>query len=158
MRVTLDTNVLVSAFVSKHGPSASILDLIATFDELTLILSEGILEEFEDVMGRDEVRQRFQYSKTDVKEFAAAVRGVAKIVKVTSDFKVIREDPMDDMVLNTAYDGKASYIVSGDGHLRKVTKFKGIQIVNPRGFMAIVARRFGELIVSSKDVQNSSET
>ncbi len=54
MRVTLDTNVLVSAFISTHGHSAEILDFIATFEEITLVVSEGILEEFSEVMNRRE--------------------------------------------------------------------------------------------------------
>lgn len=152
MRVTLETNVLVSAFVSKLGHSASILDLVTTFDEITLVLSDGILEEFEEVMEGEEVSERFDYTKADIREFTKAIRDVAKIVKVKSDFTVVGEDPKDDMVLNTAYDGKADYVVSGDRHLRNVRKFKGIGIVNPRGFMAITAKRFGELIVSRRDL------
>lgn len=153
MRVTLDTNVLVSAFVSKSGHSATILDLVTTFDEMTLVLSDGILEEFEDVMGRVEVRERFDYTPADIREFTTAIRAVARIVKVKSSFKVVEEDPKDDVVLNTAYDGKAAYVVSGDSHLQKVKRFKGIIIVNPKGFMGIIARRFGELIVSRRDIE-----
>ncbi len=152
MRVTLDTNVLVSAFVSKYGHSATILDLVTTFDEISLVLSDGILEEFEEVMGREEVRERFDYSKTDVREFATAIRGVAKIVKVKSSFKVVEEDPKDDMVLNTAYDGMAHYIVSGDRHLQNAKKFRGVRIVSPREFMRIITRGFGELIVSRREI------
>ena len=148
MRVTLDTNVLVSAFISKYGHSASILDIVTTFDAITLVLSEEILEEFGDVMGREEVRERFDYGRTDVKEFTGAIRGVAKIISVKSSFKVVEEDPKDDMVLNTAYDGNAAYIVSGDRHLQNVRRFRGIMIVSPRQFMGIITKGFGELIVS----------
>ena len=43
--------------------------------------------------------------------------------------KVILEDPDDDVVLNTAYKGKADYIVTGDRHLLALKKFKRIEIV-----------------------------
>ncbi len=153
MRVTLDTNVLVSAFISKYGQSANILDIVTTFEEITLVLSEEILDEFEDVMGREEVTERFNYSKTDVKEFTGAIRSVAKIVSMKSNFKVVEEDPKDDMILNIAYDGKAAYIVSGDRHLQNVRKFRGITVVSPRQFMGIITRRFGELIASTKEIE-----
>lgn len=153
MRVTLDTNVLVSAFISKRGHAANILDVVSTFEGITLVLSDEILEEFGDVMRRDEVRERFGYSDGDIREFTRAIRRVAKIVRIKSVFKVVKEDPKDDMVLNTAHDGKAAYIVSGDKHLQDVKRFRGMRIVSPTQFMRIVTRRFGELIVASKGVE-----
>lgn len=153
MRVTLDTNILVSAFISKQGLSANILDIVITFEEMTLILSDEILEEFEDVMAREEVTERFDYSEADIRRFSAAIRSVAKIVKMKSNFKMVEEDPKDDIVLNTAYDGKASYIVSRDSHLQNVKKFRDIRIVSPKEFMRIITRRFGELIVSRRDIE-----
>ncbi|MGI0083830.1 MAG: hypothetical protein ACREBQ_01985 [Nitrososphaerales archaeon] len=37
---------------------------------------------------------------------------------------------------------QADYIVSGDRHLRKLRRFKGVQIVSPSVFMAIVTKSF----------------
>jgi predicted nucleic acid-binding protein len=48
---------------------------------------------------------------------------------VKSKFKVIPEDPDDDIIVRTAYDGKADYIVSGDRHLLALKEFKGIKIL-----------------------------
>jgi predicted nucleic acid-binding protein len=51
-------------------------------------------------------------------------------VKVKSRFKKVKADPTDDdIILRTAYDGKADYIVSGDEHLLALKEFKGIKIV-----------------------------
>jgi predicted nucleic acid-binding protein len=41
----------------------------------------------------------------------------------------VKADPTDDIILRTAYDGKADYIVSGDEHLLALKEFKGIKIV-----------------------------
>ena len=148
MRVTLDTNVLVSAFISKLGNPADILELALVLDEITLVLSEEILEEFREVMTREEVRSRFGYSTLEISAFQEAIKGVAEIVTVGSDFKAVKEDPKDDKVVNTAFDGKAEYIVSGDKHLLKLGKFKGIRIVSPATFRGIVAKKFEGLVVS----------
>jgi len=147
MRVTLDTNVLVSAFISKRGHSADVLDLIVTFDEITLVLSNAILEEFMDVMNRKEVAARFDYSKTDITRFEASIRGVA----VRSSLKAVREDPDDDVVVNTAIDGRADYIVSGDRHLRELKRFQGVRIVSPRAFLTTLSKRFGDFILSGDE-------
>jgi hypothetical protein len=147
MRIVLDTNVLVSAFISKVGHSAKILDLISMLEGVQLVLSEPILEEFKDVLFREEVKIRFEYSARDIESFTQAIRSISEIVKIKSNFKVVKEDPKDDVVLNTAYDGKADYIVSGDHHLQKIKKFKGIKIVNPKQMVRIIAKRFSELII-----------
>lgn len=144
---------MVSAFISKQGNPARILDIIATFDEISLVLSQDILEEFRDVLSREEVAERFEYSKADISEFVAGMRQVAKIVRIRSNFKLVKDDPKDDMILNTAHDGNADFIVSGDRHLQNIKKFKGIRIVNPRQFVWIVANRFDELVVSRSDIE-----
>lgn len=147
MRIVSDTNVLVSAFISKLGHSAKILDLASMFEEIQLVLSESILDEFEDVLSRDEVKERFGYSNQEIELFARSVREISTIVEARSGFKIVKEDPKDDVVLNTAYDGKADYIVSGDRHLRNLNKFKGIKIVSPKQMMKIITRRFGEFMI-----------
>lgn len=117
------------------------------FEEIQLILSEPVLDEFKEVLSRDEVKARFNYSTSDVDSFTQAIRDVSTIVKIKSNFNVIKEDPKDDVMLNTAYDGKAEYIVSGDYHLQKLKRFKSIRIVSPKQIMKVIARRFGELII-----------
>ena len=153
MKVTLDTNVLVSAFISKNGLPADILDLVVTFDEIELVLSNEILEEFTSVMTREEVKGRFGLTESDIARFETAIRDVSQIIHVKSTFRAVDEDPADDMILNTALDGKVDYIVSGDKHLRKLKRFKGVKIVNPRAFMTTVTKKFGDVIVSMKDLR-----
>ena len=153
MRVTLDTNVLVSAFISKQGHPALILDTIATFNEISLVLSEEILVELKDVLSRDEVIEQFHYSKKDIEEFIRAIREIASIINMQSSFAITEEDPKDDIILKTAYDGKADFLISGDRHVKKVKRFRGVRIVSPRQFMSIITKRFGELISSEENTK-----
>ena len=152
MKVTLDTNVLVSAFISRQGQPSAILDTILTFPEVELVLSNPILAEFKDVLLRQEVRERFGYSTKDIDRFINAIRKASTIVKLKSDFKVVSEDPKDDVVINTAYDGKVDYIVSGDSHLQRLRCFKGIRIVKPRSMLNIIRKRFGEFIIPKEEL------
>ena len=41
---------------------------------------------------------------------------LSKIIRIKSKFKIIKQDPDDDMLLRTAYDCRANYLVSGDAH------------------------------------------
>lgn len=45
MKITLNTNVLVSAFISKRGQPARVLDAILTLLGIELMLSEPIFNE-----------------------------------------------------------------------------------------------------------------
>jgi len=101
MSFALDTNILVSAFIAKYGHSANLLQLALTVEPIELVLSEPILQELEGVLSRDEVRSRFSYTNQDIRRIVNTLRKTARIVTVKSRFKVIREDPRDDIVLNT---------------------------------------------------------
>ena len=138
----------MSAFISKLGNPADILELASCWTRSLLVLSEETLEEFRVVMTREEVRSRFGYGTLEISAFQEAIKGVAEIVTVDSDFKAVKEDPKDYQVVNTAFDGNADYIVSGDKHLLKLGKFKGIRIVSPATFLGIVAKKFTGLVVS----------
>jgi predicted nucleic acid-binding protein len=48
---------------------------------------------------------------------------------------VISDGPSDDKFLEAAVAGNASYIISGDKHLLKLSEFQGVQILKPRDFV-----------------------
>jgi len=147
MRLVFDTNILVSAFIAKHGHSSNLLELALTLKSIKLVMSQPILREFEDVLMRDEVRDRFSFTHQEVRRRTKALRKSSVIVPVKSSFKVVRDDPKDDVVLNTAYDGKADYVVSGDRDLLRIRRFKGIRIVNPRQMMEIISKEFPDFVL-----------
>jgi putative PIN family toxin of toxin-antitoxin system len=122
LRIVLDTNVLVSATISEGKPR-DLLSL-ARRGEFLLIISEQIVEEFVGVLQRP----KFKTTKKEVQEAGNALVKTGRIIKVTSTRKAV-EDSDDDIFINTALDGNADYIVSGDPHLLKLEKYKGIEIV-----------------------------
>jgi putative PIN family toxin of toxin-antitoxin system len=125
MNVVLDTNVLVSALIKTGKPRELFLKI--TEGRIQLILSRSILKEFSEVA--DDPRIRKYVDQDDIIAFLRIVGSVAKIVKVKSRFKVVKEDPDDDAVLRTAFDGKADCIVSGNNHLLSLGAFRGIRIL-----------------------------
>jgi len=146
MKLTLDTNVLVSAFISKKGQPAALMDAALILPEIELVLSEPILDEFADVLARPEVTKRFSYSLEAVQETVAQIRKNSNVVELVSTFKIVKDDPKDDIVINTAWDGKADYIVTGDHHLKELKKFRNIRIVTTSSMLNTIGRRFGEYI------------
>jgi putative PIN family toxin of toxin-antitoxin system len=122
VRVVVDTNILVSALIKRGKPRSLVLKLL---EEHTVILSRQMIAELADVLTRD----KFAVKTSHVERFLAILVRKSKIVTPSSRFKVISEDPDDDVVLNTAYAGKAEYIVTGDRHLLALKEFKRTKII-----------------------------
>lgn len=125
LKIVADTNVLVSSLIGRGKPR----QLILTVDgrEVRLISSQSLLDELTSVLAEERITRYVK--RSEVERFLSYVGKRTTLVKVRSRFKVISEDPKDDVVLNTAYSGKADYIVSGDKHLKPLREFKGVSIV-----------------------------
>jgi len=123
--VVFDLNVLVSSLIVKGKPHD--LWRRAKNNEFTLELSNEMFSELVNVVSRKKFEK--YVTAIDVKLFLADLSRISKFVRVKSKFKVITEDPDDDIIVRTAYDGKADYIVSGDRHLLTLKEFKGIKVL-----------------------------
>jgi putative PIN family toxin of toxin-antitoxin system len=108
MRVVLDTNILVSALLKRHGNEALILT--ATLNgKFELVLSEVLLLEYELVL----LRPRFGFTPTDVRHTLAALRRAGKLVHPTQTLTV-SQDESDNRFLECAESGLADYLVTGN--------------------------------------------
>jgi putative PIN family toxin of toxin-antitoxin system len=123
-RVVLDTNVLVSAVISQGKPRELLRKGITK--QFSMVLSDFILREFVRVFRRP----RFETSEDEIHKIVLALMQVGEVVTVRSNFKVVKDDPDDDAIVNTALDGRADMIVTGDSHLLRLRSFKGIKIVS----------------------------
>ncbi len=125
MKIVFDTNILISALITTGKPRELLHK--ATEGQIQLILSKGILKEFSEVSNDPRIRK--YANQDDIIAFLKIIDKIAKITKVKSRFKAVKDDPDDDVVLRTAFDGKANYIVSGDKHLLSHGAFRGIKIL-----------------------------
>lgn len=122
MCVVLDTNVLVSALVGHGKPRRLLFKLLEGHE---VVSSKQMLAELEDVMSRG----RFGFTRRQIDEFLSIMARGSTMIQVAECHEVIPEDPDDDVVLATASEGQAGYVVSGDRHLLKLREYRGIKIV-----------------------------
>ena len=123
LRVVLDTNVLISAIISEGKPRELLKRGIA--NQFSIVTSNLILKEIALVLQRP----KFKTSEDEIHRIIRALARSADVVKVKSKFKAVREDPKDDMIIQTAYDGHADMIVTGDSHLLRLENYRGIKII-----------------------------
>ncbi len=123
LRVVLDTNVLVSAAISS-GRSRELLQR-GIAKRFTIVTSDLILQELASVLSRSE----FKISNEEIKTIILALKRSSDVVRVKSKLEAVKADPKDDMIIETAYDGRAHIIVTGDNHLLALKSYRGIKIV-----------------------------
>jgi putative PIN family toxin of toxin-antitoxin system len=119
----LDTNVLISAYLGHGKPRRLLLRLLKRHE---VIASPQLLAELADVLSREGFQETEDWH---VGTFLSIIARNAAVVTPRRSFKVIADDPDDDMVLNAAHEGRASHIVTGDRHLLALGRFRGIRVV-----------------------------
>jgi uncharacterized protein len=122
LRVVLDTNVLVSAIISD-GKSRELLKK-GIANQYSIVMSDLILKELITVLRRP----KFDLSEDELQRTIIALIRTAEVVKVKTKIKAVKEDPKDDMIIETAIDGCADTIVTGDNHLLALKCFRGIKV------------------------------
>ena len=130
-KVTLDTNILVSALGWK-GKSHEILSMIVD-GKLELVLS---FEQFAEVSKVLEY-PKFNFTDEQKARFKALLLKIATFVQPRERLSVIR-DQADNRILECAVAGDVNYIVSGDHHLLDLKEFSGIKIVTAREMLRIL--------------------
>lgn len=133
-KVVFDTNVLVSGTIHA-GKSKLLIDAVLG-GKITLIASMQIIQEFKRIIARD----KFRLSRNQQKTLTNFIIRISNIVIVKSRFRVVSQDPSDNVILRTAYDGTADCIVSGDEHLLSLREFKGIEILSVSEMLELLNR------------------
>lgn len=124
LRIVLDTNVLISAIIHSGKPRK--LFQMGIDGKYKILISKETLDELSAVLQRP----KFKMTREDIMRIVSALMETGENIRVTSNFKVISNDPDDDIILNTAHDGDADYLVSGDNDIQSLENFRGIKIVS----------------------------
>ena len=135
MRVVLDTNVLISAFLFPGGAPEEVYRL-ALEGRIELVTPRPLLAEFGRVL-----TAKFGWEDRMAEEAVAQVARMAIVVEPTQTVSVVQADPADDRVLEAAAEGKAQVVVSGDRHLLRLGSWRDIRVLDSPAFLAA---HFGE--------------
>ena len=130
MKVVLDTNILISAFVFPGG-APEFVYRAAVERRIDLVTSPSLLAEFGRVLS-----EKFGWEPAMAERAVEQVARIATVVRPTKKLSVIEQDPADDRVLEAAAEGAAEVIVSGDRHLTRIGPWEGIRILKARAFLA----------------------
>lgn len=145
--VVLDTNVAVPGLLgySLIPPWKSVAAACvqaARDGRVQLAFSPELLEELLDVLQRPP----FALSRRTARRNVALLESGARLVPLPGRLAVLKRDPDDNMVLETAVEARADYLVtwnigdyedagrSAEGRLR----FRGVEVIKPAGLLRAI--------------------
>lgn len=138
MRVVLDTNVLVSTYLSARG--GTIARLLDAWQQgtLDLVVSQPILDEYQRVLSYPRLSRAHGKDSAQLQADIDRIRRTSFLVRETPEIHVVERDPSDNIFLECAVAGAAEIIVSGDSDLLDLGEYQGIQILSAAAFVALL--------------------
>ena len=125
VRVTLDTNVYVSAF--QFGGMR--LLLMAVNGDIEVAVSQPIVEEVIRVL-----RDKFEWDGYRLHDARQQILGLATLVTPKQVLAVVEDEP-DNRILECAGEAGSDFIVSADNDLLRLGSYAGAPIMRVADFL-----------------------
>ncbi len=135
MRLVLDSNVLIAAFVAR-GVCAELLEYCVREHEM--VTSAAILEEV-----RRNLVDKVKVAVAQADQTVRLLRTRFEVLEPVALESQVCRDPDDDLILGTALAGRCDAIVTGDKDLLDLGAHRGIGIISPREFWSFESQRTG---------------
>jgi putative PIN family toxin of toxin-antitoxin system len=141
VRVVLDTSVVTAAIRSERGASRVLL-VGALERSYTFLVSFPLMIEYEAVLTRAEHLVAFGLSNQDVQVILDALVSTAEPIRLAYLWRPVLPDVADDMVLETAVNGRADLLVTlNRRHFEPAAATVAAQIVSPADALGHVRKR-----------------
>ncbi len=145
IRAVFDTNLLVSAFLTRDVLGGVSTDLLRFAEEgaIQLHLSPDIIAEaLATLMSSDRLRARYGYTATMAVQFCDGLRTASTIVVDPPPIPgAAPRDPDDDKIIACAVAAGVEYLVTRDRDLLSIRSYSGVEIIAPEAFLRIVRSR-----------------
>jgi putative PIN family toxin of toxin-antitoxin system len=111
MRVVLDTSVMMAAVRSRSGASRRWLTAVLR-GEHTVLVSVALVLEYEAVLTRPEHLAAFSLTAGQIGRLLDGLCSIAEHVDASNLWRPVLRDPDDEMVLETAAQGRADLLLT----------------------------------------------
>ena len=125
MRVTVDTNFLISATQWNYSVAHKLL-LNFIQSNIEIFTTSEILDEFSEVLQRD-----FKYNTEETNNIIKKVLLFATFINPKNKIDIVKDDPDDNKVIECAVESLSTYIITYDKHLLKLGEYQNIKIIRP---------------------------
>ena len=130
-KIVIDTNVLVSALISKGIP-ANIINELVFENKVVLCISDAVLEEYSEVLSREKFN-KYKNFKIDAEIIINRIEEIA--LKLSPDITLnVISDEADNRFLELSVYAKADYLITGNTNDFTENKYENVNIVTPREY------------------------
>ena len=136
MKIVADTNLIISRTISASGAAAEIMRRWQS-GQFELLVSAPILVEYRRALAYDRVRERHGLDDNALDTLIASLAEYAMLIDPQERLAVVDDDP-DDKFIECAVAGQADYLVTRDNHLLSLGASRGVAILLPAAFLAIL--------------------
>lgn len=137
IRAILDTNVVLSALRSRNGASFEIMKRFE-LGEFTLLLSNTVLAEYEEILKRELVPLGF--SHVWIEQFLDELCFEAQSFKPSASWKPALPDPDDEPLAQLAMESKIDYLVTHNVRHFPADRLPAVRVVDPKTFLDILRK------------------
>ncbi|MXV78037.1 putative toxin-antitoxin system toxin component, PIN family, partial [Candidatus Poribacteria bacterium] len=123
------------AIIRPDGNPAQILQFWRV-GAIELAISPAMLDEFQRVVRRPRIQQKYNLSDDDIDEYVEMLREFAIVVSGSITVNAVPDDPDDNIIIACAIEAEADVIISGDRHLLTLGSYQEIPIVKASDFLA----------------------
>jgi uncharacterized protein len=134
IRAVIDTNILIRSLIKPHGTVGPIIPRLRDGD-YSLVYSAPLVDELVKKLSLPRIQVKYHVRLEEIEALVALIVLRGEKVMPTRQIKLCR-DPKDDMFIEAALAGEASYVVTGDDDLLTLRKFETVRFVTPRTFLA----------------------
>jgi len=121
-RFVIDTCVILAAIKSAKGASRILVDLASTGD-ITAVLTDALVNEYEDVIFRPEHRME-GWEDSDLHALIDSLLVPSEWAEVHFSYRPVLSDPGDELVLSAAINGSADIVTFNTRHFEPASRFR----------------------------------
>ena len=128
MKIVLDTNIFISGIFWRGSSNKVILNWKE--GKFALIASLGTISEITKVLKDFKIRLPDEM----IREWIDLIVRNSIIVEPKEKISIVKDDPKDNIFIETAVAGNADYIITQDNHLLKLKEFRRVKVITPEEF------------------------
>lgn len=137
IRAVLDTNVIVSGVIKAEGPPGRVL--AAWFEgRFTVVTAAPLLAEVARVPAYPKIARRYHLSRQAAEAVVATLTVLSDLVELQQVAWRVGRDPIDELFLVCAVQGRADYLVTGDHDLLMLKAFQGVEVISAEAFLRLL--------------------
>jgi putative PIN family toxin of toxin-antitoxin system len=136
MLLTLDTNILYQALMSKTGASYFILQQVRN-RKIQIALSVPVFFEYQDVLTRDKSLKDFELKLNDVEKFLRFIAYIGKTFEIYFLLRPNLKDEKDNKIVELAVTSQSDYLITSNirDFKNAELKFDELKVITPSEFV-----------------------